>query len=195
MGPLYNWLQQFTNHYLTHCHILPTGHSTATLLTSDWTPLYSFVLLQFRPELWLTVPSCNSSARTPQKTPSFIVKNACLLARYLPMNVLLLRAYASGMCLPSRCLAMRHSIISKFRSSLEFLRTKLLERQKFIVCIIILFKNKITNSCLKLLAFIMSRLLYAGFIGHKNVNVSCPFLLLKHHSMKTCGKRTPISIT
>jgi hypothetical protein len=36
-GSLYNWLQQFTNHYLTHCHLLPTGHSTGTILTSNWT--------------------------------------------------------------------------------------------------------------------------------------------------------------
>jgi hypothetical protein len=42
IGPLYNWLQQYTNHYLTHCHLLPTGHSTGTILTSNWTPLYSF---------------------------------------------------------------------------------------------------------------------------------------------------------
>jgi hypothetical protein len=40
IGPLYNWLQQFTNHYLTHCH-LPTGHSTGTIVVSEWTPLYS----------------------------------------------------------------------------------------------------------------------------------------------------------
>jgi hypothetical protein len=44
IGPLYNWLLQFTNHYLTHCQLLPTGHSTGTILTSNWTPLYSFVL-------------------------------------------------------------------------------------------------------------------------------------------------------
>jgi hypothetical protein len=37
IGPLYNWLQQFTNHYLTHCNILPTGHSTGTILTSNRT--------------------------------------------------------------------------------------------------------------------------------------------------------------
>jgi hypothetical protein len=43
IGPLHNWLQQFTNHYLTHCHLLLTGHSTGTELNS----LYSPVLLQF----------------------------------------------------------------------------------------------------------------------------------------------------
>jgi hypothetical protein len=36
IGSLYNWLQQFANHYLTHSH-LPTGHSTGTILTSNWT--------------------------------------------------------------------------------------------------------------------------------------------------------------
>jgi hypothetical protein len=51
--------------------------------------------------------SCyNASAQTPRKTPSSVVKNACLLAHYLVMDVLLLRAYTSGMCLSSRCLAM-----------------------------------------------------------------------------------------
>jgi hypothetical protein len=38
----------------------------------------------------LTVPSYNSSARTPRKTPSSVVRNACLLVRYLTMDVLLL---------------------------------------------------------------------------------------------------------
>jgi hypothetical protein len=33
--PLYNWLQQFTNHYLTYCHLLPTGHSIGIILTSN----------------------------------------------------------------------------------------------------------------------------------------------------------------
>jgi hypothetical protein len=42
IGPLYNCLHQFTNHYLTHCHFIPTGHSTGTILTSNRTPLYSF---------------------------------------------------------------------------------------------------------------------------------------------------------
>jgi hypothetical protein len=42
IGPLYNWLQQFTNHYLTHCHLLPTGHSRLlTTLHHSTTPLYS----------------------------------------------------------------------------------------------------------------------------------------------------------
>jgi hypothetical protein len=36
--------------------------------------------------------SYNYSARTPKKTPSSIVKYACLLARYLVMDVLLLLA-------------------------------------------------------------------------------------------------------
>jgi hypothetical protein len=36
IGPLHNWLQQFTNHYLTYCY-LPTEHPTGTSLTSNWT--------------------------------------------------------------------------------------------------------------------------------------------------------------
>jgi hypothetical protein len=136
IGPLYNWLQQFTNHYVTHCYLLPTGHSTGTIPTLDCTPLYSFnsdlsykvkvtlrltvsqsVLVSsliwgswpdiyYSSQLPPTVPSFNSSARTPWKTPSSVVKNECLLVRYLAMVVLLLRTYASGMCLPSCCLAM-----------------------------------------------------------------------------------------
>jgi hypothetical protein len=47
-------------------------------------------LLFYTPSRLLTVPSYNSSARIPRKTPSSIVKNACLLVRYLPMDVLLL---------------------------------------------------------------------------------------------------------
>jgi hypothetical protein len=83
---LYNWLQQFTNHCLIHCHLLPTGHSTATILTSNWTELhYSVVLLRI-PSILLTVPSYNSSVRTSRKTPSFIVKNSCLLVRYLAIE-------------------------------------------------------------------------------------------------------------
>jgi hypothetical protein len=37
-------------------------------------------------------------ARTSRKTPSSVIKNACLL------DVLSLRAYVTGMCLPTRCL-------------------------------------------------------------------------------------------
>jgi hypothetical protein len=38
IAPLYNWLQQFINYYLTHCH-LPSGHSMGTILSSKWTEL------------------------------------------------------------------------------------------------------------------------------------------------------------
>jgi hypothetical protein len=69
--------------WLTRCH-LPTGHSTRTILTSTWTPLYSIVLL-CTPLVLLTVPSYNFSARTPRKTPSS-VKNACLLVRFLAVD-------------------------------------------------------------------------------------------------------------
>jgi hypothetical protein len=96
----------FDFEYLTHC-LLPTGHSTGTIPTSNCTPLYSVILLQFWPERRLTVTSYNLPARTPRKSPSSVVKNSYLLGRYLAMNVLLLlTAYASGTSLPSRCLAM-----------------------------------------------------------------------------------------
>jgi hypothetical protein len=83
--------------------------------SSDWTLhgnycdaqlKYSVVLHQFWSELRLTVPSYNSPALTPREIPSSVVKNACLLVRYRAMDVLLLKAYASRMWLPSRCQAM-----------------------------------------------------------------------------------------
>jgi hypothetical protein len=49
----------------------------------------------------------NHFARTPEKTPSFIVNKLCLLIPCLAVDVLLLSEFAfAGMCLPSRCLAM-----------------------------------------------------------------------------------------
>jgi hypothetical protein len=106
IGALCNGLQQFTNHYLTHCHLHPTGNSSGTALSSKWTVLYSVVLFQFWSDLRLTVPSYSSSTRVPKKTPFSVVKYACLLLRYLAMDVLVLKAYSLGMCLPSRYLAM-----------------------------------------------------------------------------------------
>jgi hypothetical protein len=88
IGSLYNWLHQFTN--LTHFHLLPTGHSMGTILTSHWTEVHYSVVLPRTPSILLTVPSCNSSAWTPGKTQSCVVKNTSLLVRYLAMNVLLL---------------------------------------------------------------------------------------------------------
>jgi hypothetical protein len=56
--------------------------------------------------------SHNHFSRTPQETPSSIVKEACLLVRYLAVDVLIFRAFPSaGMCLPSRCLAMDMHVI------------------------------------------------------------------------------------
>jgi hypothetical protein len=49
----------------------------------------------------------NPSARIPWKTPSYIVKEACLLVRYLAIDVFLLwRRHVLRECLPTRCLAM-----------------------------------------------------------------------------------------
>jgi hypothetical protein len=48
IGPLYNWLQQFPNHYLIHCILLPTEHSTETILTSNWTELNCQLLFASR---------------------------------------------------------------------------------------------------------------------------------------------------
>jgi hypothetical protein len=100
IAPLHNWLQQFINHYLTHCHLF-------RLDTLDFWPHFTTPLLRCTPSRLLTVPSYKSSAWTPRKTPSSVVKNASLLVSYLSMDVfLLLSAYASGMCLPSRYLEM-----------------------------------------------------------------------------------------
>jgi hypothetical protein len=96
IGPLHNWLQQFTNPYLEHW----------TISTSDHTSLlhYFVVLL---PVFWLCPLITTCSARTPWKIPSSVVNNACLLVHYLAMDVVpLLSAYASGIRLSSRCLAM-----------------------------------------------------------------------------------------
>jgi hypothetical protein len=89
--------------------------------SSDWTlhgnysdfQLNSVVLPQFSFSFFHTSLShshsyfYNSSARAPRKRRSSVVKNACLLSRYLAVDVLLLlRAYAFGVCLLSRCLAV-----------------------------------------------------------------------------------------
>jgi hypothetical protein len=52
------------------------------------TPCYSASTAPVQPNT-----SYNNFARTPRKTPSSLVKNACLLVRYLAMDVLL-HAYA-----------------------------------------------------------------------------------------------------
>jgi hypothetical protein len=55
-----------------------------------------------------------------------IVKEDCLLIRYLAMDVLLLRAFASArICLPSRCLAigLYVSILSPFTFNSILMRT------------------------------------------------------------------------
>jgi hypothetical protein len=70
---------------LDYCCIPP-----ATLFLLLYTPsrLKVKVTLRLTVSL-LAVPSYNSSVRTPRKTP--IVKNACLLVRYLSIDILLLR--------------------------------------------------------------------------------------------------------
>jgi hypothetical protein len=87
IGPLYDWSPQFTNHYLTQCLLL-------RLDTLDFWPHFTTPLLRCIPSRLLTVPSYNSSAQTPQKTPSSVAKNACLLVRHLAIDVLFFSAYA-----------------------------------------------------------------------------------------------------
>jgi hypothetical protein len=61
-------------------------------------------------ENWTCSPNClqeNSSARIPRKTPSSVVKDACLQLHCLAVDVLLFRAFASaGTCLPTSCLTV-----------------------------------------------------------------------------------------
>jgi hypothetical protein len=67
------------------------------------TPCYSASTMSV-----LVNTSYNHFARTPRKTPSSVVQNACLLVRYLSMDVLLLLSvFLAGVCLQNRCLAMR----------------------------------------------------------------------------------------
>jgi hypothetical protein len=81
------------------------GNYSEFQLNSSTTPLYAVVLPQFwSPTLFSS--TYNSSARTPRKTPCSVVNNACLLVRYLAMDVLLFRAYALWIGVPSRYLAM-----------------------------------------------------------------------------------------
>jgi hypothetical protein len=113
-------LQQFTNHYLTHCHLL-TGHSNWNYsdFQLNWAPLlrftpsYSFVLLQFL-------------GRTPRKTPSSVVKNACLLVRYLARMFLYFWEFIFGNMitepLPSNG-HMRHNMVKAASSLWPISRT------------------------------------------------------------------------
>jgi hypothetical protein len=80
-------------------HILQAGISKLdSSLHLTTTVLLSLVLLN---------TSCNHCAWTPQKTPSSVVKEACLLIHYIIMDILLFRAFASmGTCLLNCCLAM-----------------------------------------------------------------------------------------
>jgi hypothetical protein len=91
-----------TTHCLTHLIFFRSN----TPLELFWLPTELRYTPLYSPSILLTVPSYNSSARIPQETPSSVVKNACLLLRYLAVDVLLLRADASVMRLPIRCLAM-----------------------------------------------------------------------------------------
>jgi hypothetical protein len=110
----HTWSLLFTAEFLSCHHSAAANSEDSTRLLST-AVLYS-VLLCF-------CYSCPAEhflrlARTPRKTPHSLVKNSCLLIRYLVMNVLLLfRASAfAAMCLASRCLAVgiHVTIFSRF---------------------------------------------------------------------------------
>jgi hypothetical protein len=119
--PLHNWLQQFTNHYLTHRHLLPTGHSAGTILTSSWT--LGIVSSRTTAEKTNPLPSngCPTLLRIRRNVLSTCLINphrqhllqhlfyCCVsVLQALPSNgsTLLLVEYLLRACLPSRCLAM-----------------------------------------------------------------------------------------
>jgi hypothetical protein len=78
---------------------LPTELNPAVL---PRTPLYSFNSLS----ILLTVPSYDSSARTPRKTPSLYCQE-CVFIGPLPSNgCFIVDSVTSGMCSPSRCLEL-----------------------------------------------------------------------------------------
>jgi hypothetical protein len=98
----------------SHCHFKSPNSLLALSCSCQFRRLDSVLFrLLFRTPCYsastYTLPntSYNHFARTPQKTRSSVVKNACLLVRYLAMDVLLLlSARVAGICLPTRCLAM-----------------------------------------------------------------------------------------
>jgi hypothetical protein len=78
----------------SQAHILPGWYLEARPLISDSTAL-SATLCSVAS---FTMSFCNPSARTTQKTHPFIFKEACLLVRYLSVDVLLLHTYVSREC-------------------------------------------------------------------------------------------------
>jgi hypothetical protein len=61
-------------------------------------------------------PSLEPLCTDHTENTASIVKNACLLIRYLAVDILMLRAFTSaGMYLPSRCLAMGIHVIILIR--------------------------------------------------------------------------------
>jgi hypothetical protein len=92
-------------------------------------------------------------SRTPRKTPSSIVQNACLLIRYLEMDVLLFRAFTSaGICLPTRCLAMGVHVAISFSSSAP--PRSYLHLQHFLTFSLVLFFFFLFNLPLLLLQYL-----------------------------------------
>jgi hypothetical protein len=75
-------------------------HSPCNPHIEDYTEIFYMIDKGNISSRLLTLFFNNTLARTTQKT-AIIIKEACLVVRYLAINVLLLNAYAS-----SRCLAM-----------------------------------------------------------------------------------------
>jgi hypothetical protein len=113
--------------YWTFTQVVTTVHkSPSDTLSSSSTghfrlpPHFTTSLLRCTLSRRLAVSSYNSTARTPRKTPSFVVKSAYLLVHYLAVEVLLLSACVTETCLPTRSLAMGlHVTIYKYTQSVR----------------------------------------------------------------------------
>jgi hypothetical protein len=98
IGPLYKWLQQFTNHYLTHCHLLRLDTHTSLL---QCIPLYSFnsylIYDWLHSHLSVLLYSVSGSTETPAEHPyprkrrlgfqESISTETCLSTRSLAMGL------------------------------------------------------------------------------------------------------------
>jgi hypothetical protein len=94
--------------YSRFCHISISFHYDGSLVT--WT-VVCLTATKFKPLILSllycrSVPSYNPRHGPHGKHVSRVIKSACLLVRYLAMDVFYCWVLTSGMCLPSRCLAM-----------------------------------------------------------------------------------------
>jgi hypothetical protein len=82
------FINAFFSQSVTTTHNQSPARRLCTFLFSfyDWLHCTPYTLLYS--SILFSVPYSNSSAQTPWKAPSSFIKNACLLVRYLAMDVL-----------------------------------------------------------------------------------------------------------